>query len=117
MNLNRRIDHTALKSNLTETDIISLCHEAAEHDFFAVVVNPIWVKPAVQQLSGSRTIVCSVAGFPLGANRIELKMKEAELAAADGAMEIDMVANIGWLRNDSLRAQVLSDLADILTAT
>ena len=97
MNLQRRIDHTALKSNVTETDIISLCREAAEYDFFAVVVNPIWVKPAGQHLSGSRTIVCSVAAFPLGANRIELKMKEAALAAADGAMEIDMVANIGWL--------------------
>jgi len=87
MNLTRRIDHTALKSSVTETDIITLCREASEHDFFAVVVNPVWVKPAVQQLSGSRTIVCSVAGFPLGANRVDLKMKEAALAAEDGAIE------------------------------
>jgi deoxyribose-phosphate aldolase len=104
MNLPRRIDHTALTSSVTETDIIPLCREAAEYDFFAVVVNPVWVKPAVRQLSGSRTIVCSVAGFPLGANRVELKMKEAALAAADGAFEIDMVANIGWLLSDRFAA-------------
>jgi len=104
MNLTRRIDHTALKSSVTETDIITLCREASEHDFFAVVVNPVWVKPAVHQLSGSRTIVCSVAGFPLGANRVDLKMKEAALAAEDGAIEIDMVANIGWLLSDRFSA-------------
>lgn len=104
VNLSLLIDHTALKSSVTETDINSICREALEYDFFAVVVNPVWVKTAVQQLSGSRTIVCSVAGFPLGANRVELKMKEAALAASDGAIEIDMVANIGWQLSDRFAA-------------
>lgn len=95
--LNKRFDHAALKSETTESDIILLCQQAIEFDLFAVAINPVWVPVAKKELTGSDVSIVSVAGFPLGANRTDIKVAEAVKAASDGAHEIDMVANIGWL--------------------
>jgi deoxyribose-phosphate aldolase len=99
-NLNRRFDHAALQPEVGETDIRRLCRDALEYRFFAVAVNPAWVSLASSELEGSDTCVVSVAGFPLGATRTEQKVVEASEAVLDGAQEIDMVANIGWLVED-----------------
>ena len=96
-NLNRRFDHAALKPEITEKDIVALCDEAREYDFYAVAVNPVWVSLAKDKLESSRTGIVSVAGFPLGADRSDIKIAQAVKGVGDGATEIDMVANIGWL--------------------
>lgn len=93
--LNRRFDHAALKPEVTEVDIVRLCKEAREYELFAVCVNPVWVARCREELALSSVRIVSVAGFPLGANRTDVKVDEAVRAVADGAHEIDMVANIG----------------------
>jgi len=98
-NLNRRLDHAALKSNVTETTIRTACREAVEHRLYALAVNPAWVPVARDELAASDTRILSVAGFPLGASRPDIKADEAARGVRDGAREIDMVANIGWLRD------------------
>ena len=98
--LPRRFDHAALKPEVTEADIIALCDEAAEHDLFGVAVNPVWVSPCRERLTGSRVHVVGVAGFPLGANRTDIKIEESVRAVSDGAQEIDMVANVGLLADN-----------------
>lgn len=89
------IDHTLLKATATEAQILALCAEAKEHRFATVCVNPCWVKTCARALAGSTVLVCSVIGFPLGANDSAVKAAEAKLAASQGASEIDMVINIG----------------------
>ena len=91
-------DHTNLKQDATKDDIQKLCQEAIEHKFFAVCVNPCYVTAANTYLSQSQVKTASVIGFPLGANRADLKLQEALLAVKDGADELDMVANIGFLK-------------------
>ncbi len=95
--LNRRFDHAALQQEVNEQDISRLCREAVTFDLYAVAINPVWVKTARRELSGSRVKILSVSGFPLGANRTDIKIDEAVRGVSDGAGEIDMVANIGWL--------------------
>jgi deoxyribose-phosphate aldolase len=95
--LARFIDHTMLRVNATEQDVRAVCSQAREHRFLGVVVNPVWVRLAAELMSESPVKVISVAGFPLGSNRSDLKVAEAAEAVEDGALEIDMVANIGWL--------------------
>lgn len=97
-NLASLIDHTLLKPDAVETDIIQLCEEAKAHQFKAVCVNPTWVKLCSQQLNGTDVEVCTVIGFPLGANSLEVKTYEAKQAVIDGATELDMVINIGELK-------------------
>ncbi len=111
-NLNRRFDHAALKSDVDEKCINQLCEEAQQYDFFAVAVNPVWVKIAFQQLHGTTTKVVSTAGFPLGANRTDIKTAEAAKAVQDGGSEIDMVANIGWVKSADFKA-VEREIAEI----
>ena len=101
--LNRRIDHASLHSEVSESQIITLCKEAVEHDFYSVAVNPVWTSLAAAQLKESRVKVLSVSGFPLGASRTDVKVIEAVRGVADGAGEIDMVANIGWLASDAYK--------------
>jgi deoxyribose-phosphate aldolase len=96
-NLNRRIDHAALKPETTAKEIKRLCFEARQFGFYAVAVNPVWVPLAREELSNSGVKTVSVSGFPLGASRTDIKVTEAVRATSDGAHEIDMVANIGWL--------------------
>ncbi|MHC4697341.1 MAG: deoxyribose-phosphate aldolase [Planctomycetota bacterium] len=101
----RRIDHTLLRAEATAGDIDALCDEACAHGFKTVCVNPIHVRRAAQRLSAFATGgedryapgVCSVAGFPLGAAATATKADEGQRAIDDGAVEIDMVANIGAL--------------------
>ena len=95
MKINKLIDHTVLKAFATKDDIRNLCLEAKEYDFASVCVNPANVKLASELLKGTDVLVCTVIGFPLGANTIELKAFETMDAVKNGAQEIDMVINIG----------------------
>jgi deoxyribose-phosphate aldolase len=94
----RLIDHTLLKPDATQAQISQLCHEAREHGFAAVCVNPTHVKLCADLLRGSEVAVCTVVGFPLGATPSEVKAYESQQAIDDGASEIDMVINIGALK-------------------
>ena len=95
MNYANYIDHTLLKADAVEKDIKKLCKEAKEYEFFSVCVNPCFVKYAKKCLKGSNVKVCTVIGFPLGANSSKVKLLEAKKAIGDGADEIDVVINIG----------------------
>jgi deoxyribose-phosphate aldolase len=97
------IDHTLLKADATRSDIETLCREAAQFGFATVCVNPCWVATAARLLRGSRTGVCSVVGFPLGATTPDVKHYETRRAIFDGAVEIDTVINIGALKSGDLR--------------
>lgn len=101
------IDHTILKADTKKEEIINLCAEARMYSFASVCINPTWVSTAVAALEGSPVKVCTVIGFPLGASTSEVKAFEAENAIQNGATEIDMVINIGALRdgNDELVKQ------------
>ena len=94
MKINKLIDHTLLKAFATKADIEKLCREAVQYDFQSVCVNPANVSLAKNFLKGSNVLVCTVIGFPLGANTIETKMVETADAIKNGADEIDMVINI-----------------------
>jgi deoxyribose-phosphate aldolase len=102
MNIARMIDHTLLKADATKDQIEKLCAEAREYQFASVCVNPVWVKEAAQALKGSTVEVCTVIGFPLGATTTETKVFEAKNAIENGATEVDMVINIGALKNGDL---------------
>ena len=98
MDIAQMIDHSLLKPEVTEEEIKRLCGEGKKYGFASVCVNPIWVSFCVDLLKGASVKICTVSGFPLGANKPEVKAKEAEIAIKEGADEVDMVANIGALR-------------------
>ncbi len=95
MQINKYIDHTLLKATATSEDIKRICEEAKTYDFKSVCVNPANVKLAKELLNGTDVLVCTVIGFPLGANTKEIKAFETMDAIRNGADEIDMVINIG----------------------
>ena len=97
-NLASYIDHTLLKPIATKADILKLCEEAKQYHFASVCVNPCWVSLCAEVLKGTGVNVCTVIGFPLGANTSEIKAEEAALAIKQGANEVDMVINIGALK-------------------
>ncbi len=97
--LAKYIDHTQLNPHASKSEITKLCDEAKEHNFYAVCVNPYYVQEAKYQLKSSKVQVACVVGFPLGANLTELKVLELNRAINDGADEIDLVINIGALKN------------------
>ena len=97
-NLASYIDHTLLKPEAQKIDFEKLCLEAKTHGFFSVCVNSHWVSFCAGELVNSPVKVCSVVGFPLGANHSTSKAFEADRAIAHGAREIDMVINIGALK-------------------
>ena len=99
MNLNSYIDHTNLSKVATADDIIKLCEEAKKYHFASVCVYPYYVKAVSEYLKGSTVEVCTVIGFPNGANTKEVKVYEAIDAINNGANEIDMVININALKN------------------
>lgn len=99
MQLNQMIDHTALKPDVTKEDILQLVEEAKEYQFFSVCVNPTWVKLASEKLAGTSVAVCTVIGFPLGANTTAVKAFETKNAIENGATEVDMVINVGELKS------------------
>ena len=115
MNLAAHIDHTLLRPDCTEAQIIQLCEEAAAHGFASVCVPPCYVALAVARLAGTTVPVCTVVGFPLGYSSSSVKFKETEVALYDGAHEVDMVINISALKSgktEAIQAEIL-DLADL----
>jgi deoxyribose-phosphate aldolase len=99
MELNRMIDHTILKPEATEAAVQKIIDEAKEYNFFSVCINPCWIAFASEQLADTDVAVCTVIGFPLGANTPEVKAYEATDAIKNGANEVDMVINIGALKS------------------
>jgi deoxyribose-phosphate aldolase len=99
MELNKYIDHTNLKANATKSDIKKLCDEAINYNFASVCVNPFYVKYAHSLLKKSYVAVGTVIGFPLGSTTTKIKVEEAKQALKDGAEELDMVINIGALKD------------------
>ena len=112
MNIAKYIDHTNLKSYATKGDIIKLCEEAKKYGFYAVCVNPYRVKLAKEHLKGTDIKVASVIGFPLGATPTEVKVFEAKKALENGADELDMVINIGALKDKNYE-YVKKDIEDV----
>ena len=99
MNYNKLIDHTILKQNATISDIEKLCKEAIEFNFMSVCVNPAYVEMCANILKNSDVKVCTVIGFPLGANSTAVKVFETHDAIKNGADEIDMVINVTMLKD------------------
>lgn len=110
------IDHTLLKATAPESALRTLCAEARQHRFASVCVNPCWVPLCVRELEGSGVPVCTVVGFPLGANDSQIKAAEAALAVKQGAREIDMVINIGRAKAGDWDA-VRSDIEAVVAAS
>ena len=113
MDLAHFIDHTNLNPDAREYDIRKLCSEAVDWGFASVCVNPCYVSLAAKLLAGSGVRVCCVVGFPLGSSTTECKAFEARLAMRNGAMEIDMVINLSWLK-DGLYDNVKGDIAAVV---
>jgi deoxyribose-phosphate aldolase len=99
VNVAAMIDHTLLKPDTTRQQIETLCKEAREYKFYSVCVNPTWVSTSKELLVGSGVKVCTVIGFPLGATTSVTKAFEAKNAIEHGAEEVDMVINIGALKD------------------
>ncbi|MCH4222988.1 MAG: deoxyribose-phosphate aldolase [Solobacterium sp.] len=99
MKLSKYIDHTLLKADATESEIRKLCKEAKQYDFASVCVNPCWIPVCKEELAGTDVKVCVVVGFPLGAMTKDAKTFEAKDAVEKGAEEVDMVINIGKLKD------------------
>lgn len=109
------IDHTILKADATQSDVITICQEAKEHHFATVCVNAGWVPLVAEQLKGTGVGITTVVGFPLGATSTASKAFEASQAIADGATEIDMVLNIGLLKSGDTEA-VKRDVEGVVAA-
>ncbi|MCI5821065.1 MAG: deoxyribose-phosphate aldolase [Elusimicrobia bacterium] len=115
MNLAKLIDHTILKPIAQRADIERVCAEARKYGFCSVCINPVWVAYAKQLLKGSDVKVCTVIGFPLGANTSAVKAYETKDALNNGADEIDMVINIGALKDKDYDT-VLADIQAVRQA-
>ena len=113
--LAKTIDHTLLKPEATPEQIRQLCSEAKEFGFASVCINPAYVELAVQELRGTGVKVCTVIGFPLGATTSSVKAYEAGEAARAGALEVDMVLNVGALKAKNLDL-VREDIAGVVNA-
>lgn len=107
------IDHTLLKPEATSGQIRQLCQEAAAHGFASVCVNPTWVALCAEVLADSLPVVCTVVGFPLGATLTTVKAAEAQAVLQLGATEVDMVLNIGLLKEKAY-ADLYSDIAAVV---
>ena len=116
MELNRYFDHTLLKAEATSDQVLKLCDEALEYHFASVCVNPVFVPLAAGKLAGSDVKVCTVIGFPLGANEPAVKAMEAALAVDEGAEEVDMVINIGKAKEKDF-AYIQEEIAKVKQAS
>ena len=116
MDLAKLIDHTLLRPDATGADIGKLCEEAVKYGFYAVCVSPFFVKTAAQELRGSGVGVCTVIGFPLGMALTDVKVYEARRASLEGAIELDMVINIGAAKSGDWKT-VERDIRDVVDAT
>jgi deoxyribose-phosphate aldolase len=114
-NVANMIDHTILKAFATTEDVKAICKEAKEHNFFSVCINPTHIELVKKELEGSNVKVCTVIGFPLGANTPEVKAFETKDAIAKGADEVDMVINIGALKDKNYDL-VLRDIKAVVDA-
>ena len=101
-NIAQLIDHTNLKPDASESDIIKLCEETVDHGFASACVNPIFVPLAASFLREKKPKVCTVIGFPLGTDSAEMKFAEARFLIHQGAEELDMVLNIGALKEGNI---------------
>ncbi len=113
--LAKRIDHTILKPDATDTDIFKVVDEALRYGFRAVCVNGSYVQLVADKLEGTGILTCSVVGFPLGAMSTEAKAYETQKAVDDGADEIDMVMHIGRFKS-GFYSYVLSDIEAVVKA-
>ncbi|MFZ2539521.1 MAG: deoxyribose-phosphate aldolase [Oscillospiraceae bacterium] len=116
MELNKYIDHTILKAEATTSEVIKLCTEAKQYNFASICVNTCFTETVFNELKGSTVKTCVVVGFPLGAMATEAKAFEAKLAVQNGAQEVDMVINVGALKekNDGV---VLKDIKAVVDAS
>src|SRR5690606_26122425 len=115
MRISKYIEHTLLKSTATAREIINLCQEAIENNFHAVCLNSCYVALAKQLLNDTDIKISAAVGFPLGAMSTEAKVFEAKKAIEDGADEIDMVMNIGFLKSKN-HVLVFKDIRDVKIA-
>ncbi len=115
MTLNKYIDHTVLKADTTQEKVQQIIDEAIQYDFMSVCINPTWVAYAAQKLADTDVKVCTVIGFPLGANTSVVKAYEASEAIKNGADEVDMVINIGAAKEGNWDL-VASDIAAVVSA-
>lgn len=114
-NLNKHIEHTLLKQDAKQEDFIKLFNEAKDHHFWGVCINPAYVKLAKENLKDSDVKIVTVIGFPLGANRSDVKAFETTKAVEDGADEIDMVINVTAIKNKNYNF-VLNDIKAVKAA-
>ncbi|MDR2833538.1 MAG: deoxyribose-phosphate aldolase [Streptococcaceae bacterium] len=115
MLLNKYIDHTVLKADTAQEGVQKIIDEAIKYDFMSVCINPTWVKFAAEQLKDTDVKVCTVIGFPLGANTAEVKGYETKDAINNGADEVDMVINIGALKSGQTKT-VFNDIKAVVGA-
>ncbi|KGP76549.1 deoxyribose-phosphate aldolase [Desulfosporosinus sp. Tol-M] len=115
MNLAGITEHTLLKPQAAEKDIVALCHEAQQHKLAMVCINPTYVQMAAKLLYGTGIGVAAVVGFPLGATFTEAKVQEVFMVKAHGAKEVDMVMNIGWAKSGNWEA-VEQDIVRVVEA-
>lgn len=113
--INHYIDHTLLKPDATQAEIKRLCEEAVHYQFASACVNPYWVEYAHSLIQGSSVKLCSVVGFPLGANTTETKITETEQLVKLGVDEVDMVLNIGALKSKEYH-KVKRDIQAVVSA-
>ena len=116
MDMNKYIDHTLLKATATASEIKAVCDEAIKYDFASVCVNPVHVNYVSSLLAGSDVKVCTVIGFPLGANTITTKAFEATEAVNNGADEIDMVINVGKAKEQDFK-YIENEIAAVVKAS
>lgn len=114
-NLSKYIDHTILKPDAKRSDVIRLCDEAIKFKFASVCINPVHVKLVADKLKDSGVKTCTVIGFPLGANTTDVKVFEATKAIDEGAEEIDMVINIGAVKDGDFDF-VENDIREVVKA-
>ena len=115
MELNRMIDHTILKADASQEDVMRIIEEAKKYHFYSVCINPTWVALAKEQLKGEPVAVCTVIGFPLGANTAETKAFETTNAIENGADKVDMVINIGAMKSQQFD-KVQKDIEAVVAA-
>lgn len=115
LNISSMIDHTLLSPDATINDIKRLCDEARQYEFYSVCVNPIYVTLCKELLDGKNTKICTVVGFPFGANTSAVKAFEAKDAESNGADEIDMVINIGAIKDRKFE-YVKEDITSVINA-
>jgi deoxyribose-phosphate aldolase len=114
-NIASHIDHTNLHAEATKAKIKMLCHDAKKYAFAAICIHPCYIELAKNELKGCDVAICTVIGFPLGANTTEIKVAETKQAIQDGATEIDMVINLGMVKGSD-ESYVRNEIREIRNA-